>query len=75
MGEAGIPVFTGLGAGLVASSFAGRVIKGFVYDTQAVDPTVIVVVAGLFSAAALTAAFVPARRAAHVDPMEALRPE
>jgi len=75
MGEAGVPVFAGLAAGLVASTLAGHVIKGFVYDTQAVDLTVIVIVTALFLAAAVTAAFVPARRATRVDPMEALRPD
>jgi predicted permease len=75
LGEAGIPVFAGLGAGLIASILAGRIIQKMLYGIQAVDPSVILIVAALFLTAAVTAAFLPARRAASVDPMEALRSE
>jgi ABC-type antimicrobial peptide transport system permease subunit len=75
LGEAGTPVFTGLGAGLIASVLAGRVIQKLLYGVQAVDPWVVLIVAALFLAAAVAAAFLPARRAASVDPMEALRSE
>jgi ABC-type antimicrobial peptide transport system permease subunit len=75
LGEAGTPVFTGLGAGLIASVLAGRVIQKLLYGVQAVDPWVMLIVAALFLAAAVAAAFLPARRAASVDPMEALRSE
>jgi predicted permease len=74
-GEAGAPVFAGLGAGLIASAVAGRLIQKLLYGTQAVDPSVMLTVAALFLAAAVGAAFLPARRAAAVDPMEALRSE
>ncbi len=73
VGEAGIPVCVGLGAGIVAGILAGGMIRKLLYGTQTVDPSVILVVAGLFLAAAFTAAFLPARRAASVDPMDALR--
>jgi predicted permease len=75
LGEAGIPVFAGLAAGLIASILAARIIQKMLYGIQAVDPSVILIVAALFLAAAGTAAFLPARRAASVDPMEALRSE
>jgi putative ABC transport system permease protein len=75
VGEASIPVFVGLGAGLIASIAAGRVIQKLLYGTQAIDASVILVVAALFLSAAVAAAFLPARRAASVDPMEALRSE
>jgi len=45
------------------------------YGVRTVDPGVILIVAALFIAAAGAAAFLPARRAASVDPMEALRAE
>jgi ABC-type antimicrobial peptide transport system permease subunit len=73
--EAGTPVFAGVIAGLAASLLAGRAIQHLLYGTQVVDPTVILSVTGLFLLAAAAAAFLPARRAASVDPMEALRSE
>src|ERR1700722_3326479 len=73
--EAGTPVVAGLAAGLIASILGGRVIQSFLYGVKVVDPPVITAVAVLFVAAALLAALLPARRAASVDPMEALRSE
>jgi predicted permease len=75
LGEAGTPLLVGLGAGLIASALAARAIEKMLYGTQAVDPSLMLAVAVLFVAAAGAAAFLPARRAARVDPMEALRPE
>jgi ABC-type antimicrobial peptide transport system permease subunit len=73
--EAGIPVFVGVIAGLAASLLAGRAIQTLLYGTRTVDPQVILVVTGFFLVSAAAAAFLPARRAASVDPMEALRSE
>jgi len=75
LGEAGTPVFAGLGGGLIASILAGRVVQKLLYGVQALDASVTITVAALFLAAAVAAAFLPARRAASVDPMEALRSE
>jgi len=75
VGEAGIPVFTGLAAGVLASILLGRVVQKLLYGIRTVDPGVILIVAALFLSAAVTAAFLPARRAASVDPMDALRSE
>jgi len=73
--EAGAPVFTGVIAGLAGSVVAGRAIQKLLFGIQAVDPPVILMVTGLFLLSALAAAFFPARRAASVDPMQALRSE
>ena len=73
--EAGAPVFAGVITGLVASLLAGRTIQNLLYGTQAVDPPVILIVTALFRLSSAAAAFLPARRAASVDPMEALRSE
>jgi predicted permease len=73
--EAGTPAIAGVIVGLAASILAGRAIQNLLYGTQAVDPPVILIVAGLFLLSAAAAAFLPARRAASVDPMEALRSE
>jgi predicted permease len=73
LGEAGTPVFAGLGAGVAAGLLAGRIIQKLLYGVRTVDASVILTVAIVFLAAAVMAAFLPARRAASVDPMEALR--
>jgi ABC-type antimicrobial peptide transport system permease subunit len=75
LSEAGAPVVGGLVAGLIASILGGRVIQSFLYGVQVVDPPVIAAVATLFVMAALLAALLPARRAASIEPMEALRAE
>ncbi len=73
--EAGAPVFAGVIIGLAASLLASRAIQSLLYETRAVDPLVILIVTSLFLLSAASAAFLPARRAASVDPMEALRSE
>jgi ABC-type antimicrobial peptide transport system permease subunit len=75
LAEAGTPVFAGLATGLAASLLAGRVIQKLLYGTHVVDLPVILTVSVLFLVSAAAAAFLPARRAASVDPMDALRSE
>jgi ABC-type lipoprotein release transport system permease subunit len=45
------------------------------YDVGPSDPATLVAVSGVLLAVAALAAWVPARRAARIDPMEALRHE
>jgi len=73
--EAGVPVFAGVIVGLAGSLLAGRAVQTMLYGTRAVDPPVFLIVTGLFLLSAMAAAFLPARRAASVEPMEALRSE
>ncbi|HZO52866.1 MAG TPA: FtsX-like permease family protein, partial [Bryobacteraceae bacterium] len=75
LAQACAPVSIGIAAGLAASVLAGRVIQKFLYGVEVMDPLVMALVTGLFVVAAAAAAFLPARRAASVDPMEALRAE
>jgi predicted permease len=75
LAEAAGPVLAGLVAGLAVSSGASRIVEKFLFGTQALDPAVILMVIGLIVTSAVTAAFLPARRAASIDPMEALRLE
>lgn len=72
-GEAYVPVFGGVCAGLIASLAASRAIEKLLYGTHGVDWAVIAAVAGVLVLAAGVAGFLPARQAASVDPMEALR--
>jgi ABC-type antimicrobial peptide transport system permease subunit len=75
MSEASIPVISGLFAGWAASVLAGRLVQKLLYGVTATDWPVTIVVAILFLACATAAAFLPARRAASIDPMQALRAE
>ncbi len=75
LSEAGAPVVAGLATGLGASVLAGRLIQKLLYGVQVIDPPVILIVTGLFLVSATVAAFLPARRAASVNPMDALRSE
>jgi ABC-type antimicrobial peptide transport system permease subunit len=68
-------VLGGLIAGLVVSKIAGSAIEKLLYGVKATDVSVSVAVAGLFLIAGILAAWVPTRRAASIDPMQALRVE
>jgi len=59
--------------GAVGAVLVGGVMKGMVYGVERTDPVVFGAVALVLLGAALVACLVPARRAASVDPMVALR--
>jgi len=65
----------GVALGLAGAVAATRVIRSLLYDISPTDPLTFVFVSLLLACVALLAAYVPARRAAKVDPMEALRHE
>jgi len=65
----------GMFAGAVATLLFSRVLRSFLFGVEATDPVTFVVVAVVFAAVALLACWVPMRRAATVDPIEALRYE
>jgi predicted permease len=71
--EAGGPVLSGLLAGLLVSVWSARAIRSLLYGVQVVDPAIMLIVTVLFLASAFSAALLPARRAASVEPMETLR--
>ncbi len=75
LGQAGWPVAAGLAGGLLLSVASARLIESFLYGTGGMQAGVMAAVAGVFLLAAGAAAFVPARRAASIEPMEALRAE
>ncbi len=65
----------GIGVGLVAAYALTRTIASFLYGVSPTDPATAVAVAGVLLIVAAAAAFVPAMRAASVNPMAALRAE
>jgi putative ABC transport system permease protein len=67
------PVALGLVAGLAVTYYATRLIASFLFQTTPHDPTTLVAVVAGLGAAACLAAWLPARRAASVDPVTALR--
>lgn len=66
---------SGVAAGLIAGWFLTRFLAGFLYGVSAKDPTIFSLAPILLLANALLASFLPARRAASVDPVDALRAE
>ncbi len=73
--ESGRLAIAGIGIGLVFSVVAGSFMRGLLFGVQAWDASVLCAVVGILCAAALLASYLPARRAASVNPMEALRAE
>jgi putative ABC transport system permease protein len=65
----------GLAIGSVSACLVGRVMRSVLYGVGLVDASAFSVVAALLLSAALLACWIPARRAARVDPMVALRYE
>jgi ABC-type antimicrobial peptide transport system permease subunit len=65
----------GFALGVSAALMVTKFIATLLYGVQPADPFTFAVVTGLLVAVALTACWLPARRAASVDPMEALRYE
>jgi predicted permease len=75
MRQAAVPVVGGVLAGLALAFGATRWIGSLLYQTKAGDPAVIFASTAVLLLAAFLAALLPARRAAAVDPMRALRNE
>jgi putative ABC transport system permease protein len=65
----------GIALGLVAAFALTRTIASFLYEVSPTDPATAVAICGVLLAVTMLAAFVPARRAANIDPMTALRAE
>jgi putative ABC transport system permease protein len=65
----------GLVSGLACSWIATRAIKAFLFGVGEHDPATILFVCILLAVCGLAAALIPARRAASIDPMQALRME
>jgi ABC-type antimicrobial peptide transport system permease subunit len=73
--KAGFLLGLGLACGLVCTWISTRAIKAFLFGVDAHDPATILLVSVLLAVCGFVAALIPARRAASVDPMQALRTE
>ena len=65
----------GLVAGALAAAWLTRYLRGQLYETPPLDPVTFVGMAGVLFVVGLLAAYLPARKAASVSPMEAMRTE
>ncbi len=73
VGRSLLLVAVGLAAGLVLALATTRLMQGLLYGVEPTHPVAFVGAAAVLAAVALLASWIPARRAASVDPMEALR--
>ncbi len=71
--EALVLAFVGLGLGLIGAFFVDREMRSMLYGVGSMDYLAITVVALVLLSASLIASWIPARRAAGVEPMKALR--
>jgi putative ABC transport system permease protein len=75
VGEGTILALIGLGLGIGGAVLVGRTMQSTLYGVQALDLFVIASVTAVLLATALLASYLPARRAAGIDPIQALRNE
>ncbi len=73
--QGGIPVAIGMAAGLAGTFLFSQVLTALLYGITPADPEVLALISVVFAGIALAAMALPARRAALVDPMIALREE
>jgi ABC-type antimicrobial peptide transport system permease subunit len=66
---------TGIAIGIAAALVFGPILSNMLYGTGPRDPAVLLAVSAVMALAGLLSAYIPAARAASVDPMRALRTE
>jgi len=70
-----VMIFVGVGVGTIAALAAGRVLERLVEGMQKIELSSFAVMIPVLVIAAVSASFVPARRASRLDPMSTLRRE
>ena len=75
LGHAARWTLAGAALGVAGSLFAARLLAAMLFHVSARDPWILAAAVAALWATAMLAAWVPSRRAAHVDPMQALRQE
>jgi ABC-type antimicrobial peptide transport system permease subunit len=73
MAQAGRLAVVGVGIGLAAAVLASRVLRSQLFEIAPTDTITYVAVAVVLFAVSLVASWIPARRAARIDPLAALR--
>ncbi|HEY7508922.1 MAG TPA: ABC transporter permease [Vicinamibacteria bacterium] len=75
LGEALVLALAGIAAGVAGALALGRTLAALLFEISPRDPVILAVVGATLALVALLAGYVPARRAAGVDPLAALRSE
>ena len=75
MREGFIMLLSGIAFGLLLAAATGKILSGILYEVGALDPIAFIVAPMLLAIAAFVATWLPARRAATLNPVEALRYE
>ena len=73
--DAAWPVAIGIAAGVAGSWYATQLISTFLYEMTPTDPPTFAAAATMLAVAAFVAVWIPARRAARIDPVRSLRVE
>ncbi|HEX4697004.1 MAG TPA: FtsX-like permease family protein, partial [Candidatus Udaeobacter sp.] len=75
MGEGAVMLLSGIALGFVLAAATGKILSGILYEVGALDPIAFTAAPLLLAIAAFVATWLPARRAAALNPVEALRYE
>jgi ABC-type antimicrobial peptide transport system permease subunit len=73
--ETGIIIVIGMVGGIILAAAGARLIATKLYGLSALDPLTVMVAAGILAVVSLLAGYIPAARAARVNPVSALRHE